>query len=110
MNLCLIDPFQVVLIEWARRKEYSNLEKSFDKQSTSNFRNNISGGPSVKFIYFIIKSLHPIDQTELMRISELPRRTIQASISELKRQGVIFEILDPNDARKKIYELSSLAV
>ena len=110
VNLGLIDHFHVGLIEWARRKEYSNLEKSFDKPSTSNFRNNISGGPSVKFIYFIIKSLHPIDQTELMRISELPRRTIQASISELKRQGVIFEILDPNDARKKIYELSSLAV
>jgi biotin operon repressor len=45
-----------------------------------------------------------------MRISELSRRTVQASISELKRQGVIFEILDPNDGRKKIYELSSLAV
>ena len=109
VNLGLIDPFQVGLIEWSRRKDYSKLEKSFDKQSTFNLR-NISGGPSVKFIYFIIKSLHPIDQTELMRISELPRRTIQASISELKRQGVIFEILDPNDARKKIYELSSLAV
>jgi len=109
VNLGLIDPFHVGLIEWARRKVYSKLDESFDKQSTSNFR-NISGGPSVKFIYFIIKSIHPIDQTELMRISELPRRTVQASISELKRQGVIFEILDPNDARKKIYELSSLAV
>lgn len=108
VNLGLIDPFHVGLIEWARRKVYSKLDESFDKQSTSNFR-NISGGPSVKFIYFIIKSIHPIDQTELMRISELPRRTIQASISELKRQGVIFEILDPNDARKKIYELSPLA-
>lgn len=108
VNLGLIDPFQVGLIEWARRKVYSKLDESFDKQSTSNFR-NISGGPSVKFIYFIIKSIHPIDQTELMRISELPRRTVQASISELKRQGVIFEILDPNDARKKIYELSPLA-
>lgn len=105
VNLGLIDPFHVGLIEWARRKVYSKLWESFDKQSTSNFR-NISGGPSVKFIYFIIKSIHPIDQTELMRISELPRRTVQASISELKRQGVIFEILDPNDARKKIYELS----
>jgi phosphosulfolactate synthase len=109
VNLGLIDPFQVGLIEWSRRKDYSKLEKSFDKQSTLNLR-NISGGPSVKFIYFILKSLHPIDQTELMRISELPRRTVQASISELKRQGVIFEILDPKDARKKIYELSSLAV
>lgn len=109
VNLGLIDPFQVGLIEWSRRKDYSKLEKSFDKQSTFNLR-NISGGPSVKFIYFILKSLHPIDQTELMRISELPRRTVQASISELKRQGVIFEILHPKDARKKIYELSSLAV
>jgi phosphosulfolactate synthase len=109
VNLGLIDPFQVGLIEWSRRKDYSKLEKSFDKQSTFNLR-NISGGPSVKFIYFILKSLHPIDQTELMRISELPRKNVQASISELKRQGVIFEILDPNDARKKIYELSSLAV
>ena len=108
VNLGLIDPFHVGLIEWARRKVYSKLDESFDKQSTSNYR-NISGGPSVKFIYFIIKSIHPIDQTELMRISELPRRTVQASISELKRQGVIFEILDPNDARKKIYELSLLA-
>ena len=108
VNLGLIDPFHVGLIEWARRKVYSKLDESFDKQSTSNYR-NISGGPSVKFIYFIIKSIHPIDQTELMRISELPRRTVQASISELKRQGVIFEILDPNDARKKIYELSPLA-
>lgn len=108
VNLGLIDPFHVGLIEWARRKVYSKLDESFDQQSTSNFR-NISGGPSVKFIYFIIKSIHPIDQTELMRISELPRRTVQASISELKRQGVIFEILDPNDARKKIYELSPLA-
>jgi len=108
VNLGLIDPFHVGLIEWARRKVYSKLDESFDKQSTSNFR-NISGGPSVKFIYFIIKSIHPIDQTELMHISELPRRTVQASISELKRQGVIFEILDPNDARKKIYELSPLA-
>lgn len=109
INLGLIDPFQVGLIEWSRRKDYSKVEKSSDQHTTLNFR-NILGGPSVKFIYFIIKSFHPIDQTELMRISELPRRTIQASISELKFQGVIFEILDPKDARKKIYELSSPAV
>jgi phosphosulfolactate synthase len=109
VNLGLIDPFQVGLIEWARRKDYSKLENSVDKQTPSVFP-NILGGPSIKFIYFIIKSLHPIDQTELMRISELPRRTVQASISELKRQGVIFEILDPKDARKKIYELSSPSI
>jgi len=111
VNLGLIDPFQVGLIEWARRKDYSKLENYVGKQTTaSSIFPNISGGPSVKFIYFIIKSLHPIAQTELMRISELPRRTVQASISELKRQGVIFEILDPKDARKKIYELSPISI
>jgi phosphosulfolactate synthase (CoM biosynthesis protein A) len=51
VNLGLIDPFQVGLIEWSRRKDYSKLEKSFDQQSTFNLR-NISGGPSVKFIFF----------------------------------------------------------
>jgi phosphosulfolactate synthase len=109
VNLGLIDPFQVGLIEWSRRKVYSKLEISFDQQHNYNFR-NLSGGPSVKFIFFIIKSFHPIDQTELMQISELPRRTVQASICELKRQGAIVEILDPKDARKKIYEPSSIAI
>lgn len=40
-----------------------------------------------------------------MRISELSRRTVQASVSELKRQGVIFEILNPKDARKNYTNL-----
>lgn len=83
------------------KKYYSKLEMAFGKQQNSPTFKNITGGPSVKFVYFIIKSLHPIDQTELMRISELPRRTIQASISELKRQGVIIENLDSKDSRKK---------
>ena len=102
VNLGLIDPFQVGIIEWSRRKVFSKLEISFDQQNNYNFR-NLSGGPAVKFIFFIIKSFHPIDQTELMQISELPRRTVQASIGELKRQRAIVEILDPKDARKKIY-------
>ncbi len=110
LNLGLIDPFQVGLIEWTRRKYYSKLEMALGKQQNiPNFK-NITGGPSVKFIYFIIKSIHPIDQTELMRVSELPRRTIQASISELKRQGVIIENLDSKDSRKKIYNLTSFDV
>ena len=107
VNLGLIDPFQVGLIEWTRRKYFSKSEMAFGKQQNIPTFKNITGGPSVKFVYFIIKSIHPIDQTELMRISELPRRTIQASISELKRQGVIIENLDSKDSRKKIYDLAS---
>ena len=110
VNLGLIDPFQVGLIEWTRRKYDSKSEMTPNKQQNNLTLKNIVGGPSVKFIYFIIKSIHPIDQTELMQISELPRRTIQASISELKRQGVIIENLDPKDSRKKIYDLTSFDI
>jgi phosphosulfolactate synthase len=110
VNLGLIDPFHVGLIEWTRRKYYSKSEMTPSKQQNNLTFKNITGGPSVKFIYFIIKSIHPIDQTELMRVSELPRRTIQASISELKRQGVIIENLDPKDSRKRIYDLTSFDV
>jgi phosphosulfolactate synthase len=88
------------------------LEISFDQQNNYNFR-NLSGGLAVKFIFFMIKPFHPIDQTELMQISELPIRTVQALIGELKRlkrQRAIVEILDPKDARLIIYEPSSIMI
>ena len=50
-----------------------------------------TGGPATKFVYFLIKSHHPIDQSELIRFSDLPRRTIQGVIEDLKRQGLIIE-------------------
>ena len=64
-----------------------------------------SGGPATKFVYFIIKSHHPIDQTELIRLSDLPRRTIQGVIEDLKHQGLIAESAGTDDARKKVYDL-----
>ena len=63
------------------------------------------GGPATKFVYFLIKSHHPIDQSELIRFSDLPRRTIQGVIEDLKRQGLIIESAGTDDARKKFYDL-----
>ena len=63
------------------------------------------GGPATKFVYFLIKSHHPIDQSELIRFSDLPRRTIQGVIEDLKRQGLIIERAGTDDARKKFYDL-----
>ena len=54
---------------------------------------------------FLIKSHHPIDQSELIRFSDLPRRTIQGVIEDLKRQGLIIESAGTDDARKKFYDL-----
>jgi phosphosulfolactate synthase len=57
-------------------------------------------------MYDIIKTKYPIDQSELAdlaNISHLPRRTVQAAIEELKKQGLIIERNSLDDARKKMY-------
>ncbi|HEX7033487.1 MAG TPA: phosphosulfolactate synthase [Nitrososphaera sp.] len=70
----------------------------------SYLRRNPEGGPAAKFIYFVIRTKHPIDQTELVSMSHLPRRTVQAAIDDLKRQGLIIERNSLDDARKKVYQ------
>ena len=58
-----------------------------------------------KFIHYIIRNKHPIDQSELIYVTNLPRRTVQASIEEQKEQGLIIEKNSLDDARKKVYNL-----
>jgi phosphosulfolactate synthase len=38
-----------------------------------------------------------------MNLSHLPRRTVQGAVDELKRQGLIIERNNLDDARKKVY-------
>jgi phosphosulfolactate synthase len=64
---------------------------------------NPEGSPAAKFVYFIMKTKHPIDQVELMNMTNLPRRTVQSAIEELKSQGLIIERSSLEDARKKVY-------
>ena len=61
------------------------------------------GGPASKFIYYIIKTKHPIEQAELVRLTRLPRRTVQSAVDELKEQGLITEKNSLDDARRRIY-------
>ena len=37
-------------------------------------------------------------------MSHLPRRTVQAAVDDLKRQGLIIERNSLDDARKKVYQ------
>jgi len=67
-------------------------------------RKDPEGGPASKFIYYIIKTKHPVEQGELMGLSHLPRRTVQAAVEDLKRQGLIVERNSLEDARKKVYQ------
>ena len=67
-------------------------------------RKDPEGGPAPKFIYYLIKTKNPVEQGELITMSHLPRRTVQAAIDDLKRQGLIIERNSLDDARKKVYQ------
>jgi phosphosulfolactate synthase len=71
--------------------------------SVSNLSKNPAGSPAAKFVYFVMKSKHPIDQVELMNMTNLPRRTVQSAVEELKSQGLIIERSSLDDARKRLY-------
>src|SRR6478736_2067849 len=90
----------VVSIESQRRGFLS--KASF---SISPVKKGPEGSPATKFIYHIIRNKHPVEQSELIYITNLPRRTVQASIEELRNQGLIIEKNSLDDTRKKIYNL-----
>ena len=71
--------------------------------SVANLSKNPDGSPAAKFVYFVLRSKHPIDQVELMNMTSLPRRTVQSAIEELKSQGLVIERSSLDDARKKVY-------
>ena len=68
---------------------------------------DISGGPSPRFVYFIISSHGTIDQDRIMKLTGLNRRTTQNSLSSLIRQWLIRETRDMTDLRRKLYSISS---
>ena len=90
----------VVSIESQRRGFLS--KASF---SISPVKKGPEGSPATKFVYHIIRNKHPVEQSELIYITNLPRRTVQASIEELRNQGLIIEKNSLDDTRKKIYNL-----
>jgi phosphosulfolactate synthase len=63
------------------------------------------GSPATKFIYYIIRTRNSMEQSELINITNLPRRTVQTGLEELKDQGLIVEKTNLDDIRKKIYHI-----
>ena len=99
VNLAEVHPDAIASVESQRR--------GFLSKSTfgvSYLRRKPEGGPAAKFIYFVIKTKNPIEQSELISMSHLPRRTVQAAVDDLKRQGLIIERSSLDDARKKVYQ------
>jgi phosphosulfolactate synthase len=63
------------------------------------------GSPAAKFIYHLIRTDHPVDQTTLVLRSGLPRRTVQAALSSLVEGGLVREISDVSDLRRRKYTI-----
>lgn len=99
VNLAEVRPDAIASVESQRR---GFLAKS--AFGVSYIRKDPEGGPASKFIYYVIKTKHPVEQGELMSLSHLPRRTVQAAVDDLKRQGLIIERNSLEDARKKVYQ------
>ncbi|HET7147470.1 MAG TPA: phosphosulfolactate synthase [Candidatus Nitrosopolaris sp.] len=98
VNLAEIHPESVASVESQRRGFLS--KAAF---GVSYLRKDPEGGPAAKFIYYIIKTKHPIEQSDLISLSHLPRRTVQVAIDELKAQGLIVGRNSLDDARKRVY-------
>ena len=57
-----------------------------------------------EFILELVKT-YTQAQSELINITNLPRRTVQTGLEELKDQGLIVEKTNLDDIRKKIYHI-----
>jgi phosphosulfolactate synthase len=98
VNLAEIRPNTVASIELQRLGIVSKATYGI-----SYLRKAPEGGPASKFIHYIIKTNHPIEQSDLISLTHLPRRTIQSAIEELKEQGLIIEKNSLEDTRRKVY-------
>jgi len=98
VNLAEIAMDHIASVESQRRGFLS--KSSF---GMSFMQKEIGGGPAAKFIYYLINTKYPIEQSDLIRITHLPRRTIQSAIEELRAQGFILERNSLEDTRRKVY-------
>lgn len=71
----------------------------------SSIKKIAKGSPATKFIYYIIRTRNSVEQSELINITNLPRRTVQTGLEELKDQGLIVEKINFDDIRKKVYHV-----
>ena len=67
---------------------------------------NVKGPPATKFLYFLLETYRALDQSELVRLSRLPRRTVQSGLEELRRQGLVREGVSLLDSRRREYRLT----
>ncbi|HEY9399388.1 MAG TPA: phosphosulfolactate synthase [Nitrososphaeraceae archaeon] len=98
VNLAEVSIDNIASVESQRRGFLS--KSSFGMSFT---QKEIGGSPASKFIYYLIKTKHPVEQGDLINLTHLPRRTIQSAIEDLKKHGFIIERNSFDDNRRKVY-------
>lgn len=68
-------------------------------------RNLFSLSPSSKFILYLLKQRGPLNQTEILKKTLLPKQTIAYSLKRLQEKNFIKKIKDKKDKRKSIFEV-----
>lgn len=81
----------------------------FDTFGIDRPHRHLSGGPSVKFVLFVIKENQPIDQRQIVSMTHLPRRTVQKAVEYLVKNKLVTEHPNFSDRRSKIYRTQSAA-
>ncbi len=77
-----------------------------DTFGTVRSSHEVKGSPATKFVYYLLESYHGLDQGEIVRLSQLPRRTVQSALEELRRKGLVGESVSLVDSRRRIYRLT----
>jgi phosphosulfolactate synthase len=75
----------------------------FDTFGIDRPQKNVTGGPSVKFVFFAIRNYQPVDQQQLVAMTRLPLRTVQKALEQLLKNKMITEHPDFEDRRSRIY-------
>lgn len=65
----------------------------------------VSGPPAAKFLYYLLETYRGVDQSELVRLSRLPRRTVQSALDSLRKRGLVEESVSLGDSRRREYRL-----
>ena len=65
----------------------------------------ISLSPSSKFILYLLKHKGPMNQSDILKRTLLPKRTIAYSLKKLQEENFIKKNNDKTDKRIKIYEI-----
>jgi len=76
-----------------------------DTATTTVNGKDIGGPPAAKFLYYLLERHRGLDQSQLTRLSRLPRRTVQSALESLRKQGLVKESIVMHDSRRREYRV-----